>query len=502
VNDELKNEGRPSVEDQLKARLALFVVAESNQTEATWLEKKLAGTFGRHVVGDSIHRPQVSCLQAEVTELMKHLSEQQKTDFGREAWEQCVTYALSTPPGDAVIDDREKNALFQVASWLDLPNDEARRRILGLAASRLRPVRDDELQHSVRPPGIPTVACVDWAARWDEDMSREIFDLACKVQETHEQMWDAGKGRLDGIDSFHELTLPDAPYCDSGVMVLPENYQEKEIFFVGDLHGDIGALDRALDLVQFFSADGREGPCLLFLGDYGDRGLTTLAVWMRVIWLKAQYPERVFMLRGNHEDMLEARIRLTDYDQDLPAMGLPVTRYWDTFAALYHILEGVVGNILMFCEYLPSIAVLPDGMFAVHGGVLPRRRDGDGWKGSADDLKHLQIDGLTDLRKPRVQLLMRWADPVDEDDMDLCWSAYQGKVGARLTSSKADFLQFSEKTGLDRFVVGHGHPEEGHRSLYGGKGMMLDTSRATTGNALAIGRHIPGKGVEPIRFTI
>ena len=71
----------------------------------------------------------------------------------------------------------------------------------------------------------------------------------------------------------------------------------------GDLHGQYGDLMR---LFEQFGQPSREGGDIdlvdyLFLGDYVDRGKHSLETVVLLLALKCLHPDRVFLIRGNHE---------------------------------------------------------------------------------------------------------------------------------------------------------------------------------------------------------
>lgn len=81
-----------------------------------------------------------------------------------------------------------------------------------------------------------------------------------------------------------------------------------EVLFHGDLHGDIhslntwlGWLNQAGYLRDFQIA--RPNVYLVFLGDYTDRGLYGVEVLYTILRLKLANPDRVWLVRGNHEDV-------------------------------------------------------------------------------------------------------------------------------------------------------------------------------------------------------
>lgn len=75
-----------------------------------------------------------------------------------------------------------------------------------------------------------------------------------------------------------------------------------KIFCISDIHGHLAELEEALGRIE---EKASEGDRLIFLGDYIDGGPDSGGVLRRVFELQRTYgPERVIVLRGNHEEML------------------------------------------------------------------------------------------------------------------------------------------------------------------------------------------------------
>ncbi len=74
----------------------------------------------------------------------------------------------------------------------------------------------------------------------------------------------------------------------------------KNLIAVGDLHGDSVSTSKYVKGIKKLFKKGQLD-YVVFLGDYVDRGLDSIKVLDTVIDLKLHYPNKVTLLRGNHE---------------------------------------------------------------------------------------------------------------------------------------------------------------------------------------------------------
>ena len=75
-----------------------------------------------------------------------------------------------------------------------------------------------------------------------------------------------------------------------------------EAIIVGDLHGDLESLIHILkDSRVLEKLRKRQDVLLIFLGDYGDRGIHSPEVYYVILSIKSLFPENVILMRGNHE---------------------------------------------------------------------------------------------------------------------------------------------------------------------------------------------------------
>ena len=117
----------------------------------------------------------------------------------------------------------------------------------------------------------------------------------------------------------------------------------------GDVHGQFH------DLMELFKIGG---DCpqtnYLFMGDFVDRGFNSVETFLLLLALKIKYPERITLIRGNHESR-----QITQ-----------VYGFYDECMRKY----GSI-NVWRYCtevfDYLALSALVDNKIFCVHGGLSP-----------------------------------------------------------------------------------------------------------------------------------
>ena len=200
---------------------------------------------------------------------------------------------------------------------------------------------------------------------------------------------------------------------------------EAPLHVCGDIHGQY------YDLLRIFEHCGYPGEFnYLFLGDYVDRGKQSLETISLLLCYKIKYPDKVTLLRGNHESSVTNRI-YGFYDECKRRYNV---RIWKSFTELFN--------------YLPVAAIIDDKILCMHGGLSP-------------ELKNIQsisdISRPTDIPDPGLLCDLLWSDP-DKDVVEYD----ENDRGVSVIFGEKIVQDFNKKNDLDLIIRAHQVVDDGY----------------------------------------
>jgi diadenosine tetraphosphatase ApaH/serine/threonine PP2A family protein phosphatase len=172
---------------------------------------------------------------------------------------------------------------------------------------------------------------------------------------------------------------------------------EQPLVVAGDIHGQF------TDLVGHVlpQVEAIPGGQLLCLGDYVDRGPQSTEVLLLLFALKVEFPDRIYLLRGNHEDAVTSRLY----------------GFWAEVHAKYRgagdgdAVWGAFHNA--FCHIpLGALASTSEGkrFFCLHGGLSP----GLVSINSLDIVERSDYGSMLDNESSTIADGAMWSDPTSQ----------------------------------------------------------------------------------------
>lgn len=282
-------------------------------------------------------------------------------------------------------------------------------------------------------PEIVDVRDLDWGAIRDRVSPPDIRARMRGIVEAFEMLLDrpGGPGMLfDG----------DRQDADDRAIKVAAVDETAPLWIVGDLHGDLLALEAALAAIE--AEPGSEPPRIVFLGDLFDDEGFGLELLLRIFELVLAAPERICLIVGNHDEALT-------YDGNRFATSVSPGDFAEFLNAnLAHEWIERAGKLAVrLFAHGPRALFMPDGLLVAHAGFP-----------------------LVDLH-PRLIETGNWNDPACLSDF--AWTrahpTARKKLPNRFTRGSQfgyeDFAAFCElSTGLGRpvthMVRGHDHVED------------------------------------------
>ena len=238
---------------------------------------------------------------------------------------------------------------------------------------------------------------------------------------------------------------------------------ESPAYVFGDTHGNLEDLHFFSDHIWKLGVSLTAGS-LVFLGDYVDRGLSSLEVVAYLFALKCLEPAKVWLLRGNHETRDVNGWK--EHYGDRSFLWQCEHRFGPQLGPL--VWEGVNAAF----DRLPLAALVDDDIFCIHGGIPRRPPPGPRpFCADADAKTRLElldmgpkvitinppdVDADPALQQMASECL--WSDPAQEDqEDDLGDSGYGESLrgGGTVCFGMRAIEDFLEETGCSFIMRAH-----------------------------------------------
>jgi hypothetical protein len=218
-------------------------------------------------------------------------------------------------------------------------------------------------------PPVVDVRDLDWEALRAAVAPAQLRARMRPIVEAMESLLDLAEGPRMMFDAHRQdphdrvIRVPaDAPAAGAAAGGGP--LHTAPLWIIGDLHGDLLALEAALAHIRSRSAAEGSGPGrIIFLGDFYDDEGFGLELLLRVFELIVESPDRVCVIAGNHDEALS-------FDGSRFASSVSPSDFADFLNAhrTHEWIERVGKLAVRLTAQLPRALILPGGLLVAHGG--------------------------------------------------------------------------------------------------------------------------------------
>ncbi|EIW68600.1 hypothetical protein TREMEDRAFT_69090 [Tremella mesenterica DSM 1558] len=209
------------------------------------------------------------------------------------------------------------------------------------------------------------------------------------------------------------------------------HHVQSPVTVCGDIHGQFW------DVLEIFRQGGElPETSYIFMGDFVDRGYYSLETLTLLLVYKARYPDRVTLLRGNHESRQITQV-YGFYDECMKKYGNPSV--WKACCTVF--------------DHLNLAAIIDTSILCVHGGLSPDIR-------SVDQIRTI----------PRAQEVphegafcdLMWSDPENVDSWAVSPRGAGWLFGSQVTA------EFNHINALTLIARAHQLVQEGFKHMFDG----------------------------------
>ena len=238
------------------------------------------------------------------------------------------------------------------------------------------PLPDDISEQHEKKPAIYSNRWripVDDSFKFDSDPLMSYENIQSFIKAHHKELEEWLENLIGNNEMLPMPFRPTSPEhkTDKFIRVAPEDIEGKEVWFIGDVHGDFLSLTASLKSINFdvcSSTFYSNKKIIVLLGDVFDRIDDSFETFFTVLWLMYKF-HNIVWLSGNHDFVTYKEASDSFYSPTSPS---DYTQWLnDPEAAedeMHPIARQITKLYSRLIDTLPAGLYFPDGLFVSHGG--------------------------------------------------------------------------------------------------------------------------------------